>query len=520
MLFALLASVGAFLAAVLLTPMFRKLAIRCKVVDAPDALRKLHRESIALCGGPVILASTFLAALVAILVVPEIALAAQVRFVPLAGLITAAISIVVLGVCDDRFGIRGRQKLAGQVLIASVLVFSGYRIDLIGLFGSEFQLGIFAYPISVCWLLLTINSINLIDGADGLCCSVGWIASAGFAAMAAHQGHYLEATCAATIAGALLGFLVYNFPPAKVFLGDSGSMLIGLMLGALAMRTSLKGPTAVSILGAVSVLALPFFDSSMAIVRRKLTGRSIFSTDRGHLHHNLITKGFEQSRLVVLISIFSGILACGAFMSVVFNNEFMALIALLVVLGCLIANRLFGYAELSLLANRILHFGNTLMPRRAGNSSGNQHQKYRLQGGRSWETIWDSIVEFADKHDLSKVTLDLNVPWMHEGYHACWNREKGPEESKRWKMVMPIFAGTKSLGRIEFCGPVEAGEGVMLLESLAVLIESVQHRVVLINGEYELEMADQAATRTRASEPVLMNVSIDAVSSHSSAYRT
>ncbi|MFN9912725.1 MAG: MraY family glycosyltransferase, partial [Pirellulaceae bacterium] len=199
-----------------------------------------------------------------------------------------------------------------QILVAGWMVWSGYRLEAIDIFGWQLDFSYLMVPISMLWLLLTINSLNLIDGADGLCSSVGWIASTGIAAMATVGGHSLEGSIAAGLAGALLGFLVYNFPPAKVFLGDSGSMLVGLMLGALALRTSLKGATAISLLGPVAIFAIPFFDSGMAILRRKLTGRSIFSTDRGHIHHSLLRWGVSHRGLLLIVNVACAVTAAGA----------------------------------------------------------------------------------------------------------------------------------------------------------------------------------------------------------------
>ncbi len=219
MFYQLVALFGAFLLSLVITPLCRRFALKIGMVDHPDAHRKLHREPIALCGGPTILLCSLIAACFVPLFVEGIRLKFWSDPWPLIGLFVGATSIVALGMIDDRFTLRGRQKLIGQVLIASWMVWSGYRMSVIDVFGLELDLTILVIPISVLWLLMTINSLNLIDGADGLCSSVGWIASTGIAAMATLGGHSLEGSIAAGLAGAILGFLVFNFPPAKVFLG-------------------------------------------------------------------------------------------------------------------------------------------------------------------------------------------------------------------------------------------------------------------------------------------------------------
>ncbi len=480
---------GAFLLSLAMTPICRKLAIRLNLVDHPDAFRKLHREPIALCGGPTILLCSFVAACL----VPFFVEGIRERFVadpwPLVGLVVGAVAIVGLGVLDDFYTLRGRQKLLGQIAIACWMVWTGYRMNVIDFFGFEISTVFLVIPISILWMLLTTNSLNLIDGADGLCSSVGWIASTGIAAMATLQGHTLEGSIAAGLAGAILGFLVYNFPPAKVYLGDGGSMLIGLVLGALALRTSLKGATAISLLGPVAIFAIPFFDSGMAILRRKLTGRSIFSTDRGHIHHSLLRWGVSHRGLLLLINFACAVTASGALIGYMFKSELIALLSTLMVLGCLVASRAFGYTELKLLTNRVYHFCESFVPQRESRTSvdglriqGRQNM-IRLQGNRSWETIWNAFLEFADKHDLAKISLDLNVPWLHEGFHANWNRTRTPDDSHLWRVQLPVFADDRSLGRISIVGHMANIDSVSVLNELVEMLEGLQSAILVLAAE-------------------------------------
>lgn len=485
MIYQLVALFGAFALSVLLTPVFRRLSLAVGLVDHPDAHRKLHREPVALCGGPTLLFSAVIAACT----LPMFDASIRQKFLddpwPIIGMAVGGLAIVILGMVDDRFTLRGRQKLFGQILIALWMVWTGYRISAIDVMGWQIDLAILVVPISLLWFLITINSLNLIDGADGLCSSVGWIASAGLAAMAAVQSHHLEGTLAAGLAGSLLGFLVYNFPPARVFLGDAGSMLVGLILGSIALRTSLKEATTVSLLGPVAIFAIPFFDSGMAILRRKLTGRSIFSTDRGHIHHSMIRRGLSNRGLVIAINAVCAITAAGALVGTVLKNEVIALIATLSVLGCLVASRAFGHAELRLLTHRLYSFCSSLVPRlQSVGIRGHQHT-IRFQGNRSWETIWHALMEFAEKHDLSKIALDLNVPWLHEGFHASWTRSRLPDESHLWRSQLPVFAENRSLGRLSLAGRMDHIESVSLLTELAEMLEGLQPEVLKLASDQQ-----------------------------------
>ncbi len=507
MYYQLIALVGAFVLSVLLTPICRRFAIAFGMVDHPDAHRKLHREPIALCGGPTILISSLIAAALAPLFVEGI----RNRFWndpwPIVGLAVGAIAIVALGMIDDRYALRGRQKLFGQIAIVAWMVWSGYRMTAIDVFGIEINSAILMVPISVLWLLLTINSLNLIDGADGLCSSVGWIASTGIAAMATLGGQPLDGALAAGLAGALLGFLVYNFPPAKVFLGDAGSMLIGLILGALAIRTSLKGATAISLLGPVAIFAIPFFDSGMAILRRKLTGRSIFSTDRGHIHHSLLRWGLSHRGLLLMINLLCAITAGGALIGYMMNNQLVALISTLSVLSCLVASRAFGYSELQLLSNRLYHFCGSFVPSRSSTGH-DQHPKVqgrrhmvRFQGNRSWETVWNAYIEFAEKHDLAKISLDLNVPWLHEGFHASWTRSRIPDDSHQWRIQLPVFAETRSLGRVLLVGRMASIDSIAILGELGEMMEGLHPEIMaLVNEGLVIPIPPSVATGLMESE--------------------
>jgi UDP-GlcNAc:undecaprenyl-phosphate GlcNAc-1-phosphate transferase len=266
-------------------------------------------------------------------------------------------------------------------------------------------------------------------------------------------------------------------------------MLIGLILGALAIRTSLKGATAISLLGPVAIFAIPFFDSGMAILRRKLTGRSIFSTDRGHIHHSLMRWGLSHRGLLLMINLLCAITAGGALIGYMMNNQLVALISTLSVLSCLVASRAFGYSELQLLSNRLYHFCGSFVPSR--NSTGLDQQPkvqgrrhmVRFQGNRSWETIWNAYIEFADKHDLAKISLDLNVPWLHEGFHASWTRSRVPDDSHQWRVQVPVFAEARSLGRVSLVGRMESIDSISILGELGEMMEGLHPEIMNLVNE-------------------------------------
>lgn len=490
-----------FLLALIATPLARKFAISIGLIDHPDTRRKLHREPIALCGGLVILFSMI--ATVGVFLVSNVEFASlfQGHAYEATSLAIGAIAIVVLGVLDDRFGLRGRQKLAGQVVICCSIIAFGFSIDSVSLFGLPLELGLLAIPITLGWLLLSINSVNLIDGADGLCSSVGWISFSALSAIGWYTNNHMESLIAAIMAGSLLAFLIFNLPPAKAALGYAGSMLVGLILGVLAMRSWLTDGTPISIAVPVVLMAIPLFDSGMAILRRKLAGRSVFTVDRGHLHHNLMRFGIRNRRLVGVITLLSLVTAAGAILGVVFQSDMISIGTMIFAIGSLIATRVFGFAEMELLCKRSLNFSKSIVARKGSSDRKIPQQTVRLQGSREWDTVWNVLVEFAEKHELAKISLDLNMPWLHEGFHASWQKDKLPESSERWFLRLPVVSKAKVLGRIEVIGNHKDSDTYAVMDALAEMLKELQPSMKALVDDFAAENTRPKRRRTAAMAP-------------------
>ena len=467
----------AFLAALVLTPAVRNLAVRFGIVDQPDARRKLHTRVVARAGGTAVLGSVLLVCAIGLLTFDFEAIASPDYYRPFLGLFAAMVGIWLLGLADDIFTLRGRQKLLVQVLIAGLLISCGFRIDHIQIFGYEAHLGLMSFPVSLVWLLATTNALNLIDGADGLCSTLGAIICGALGFLAYVNGHFAEAVISFAMCGALLGFLVYNFPPASIFLGDSGSLLIGMVTGALAIRCSLKGPTAVSFLAPLAILFLPLLDSAMAILRRKLTGRSIYTTDRAHLHHTLRGKGLSDRSLLAVVAMLSLITASGALAGQALGRDWIAPITVLVIFSMLVVTKAFGYAELILLARRGRHFAMSMLEPAKKTDKITRHKAIHLQGSRQWQSVWEVVVDFAETEGLCKVNLDLNVPWLEEGFHGTWHRARQLDRLERWNLGVPIRAQGRNAGRIEVTGPGNHSESLASITRLAEFVDSLQPQI-------------------------------------------
>lgn len=485
----------------ILVPLFRQLALRIGLVDNPDGRRKLHRGRVAVSGGiPVYL--TALIGVAAVLIIPSSsgqALAEHPEF--LLGLLGGTAVIVLVGVIDDSRGMRGRQKLLGQIIAAGVLVGSGLVIQKISLFGHLYDLGIMAVPFTMFWLLGAINAFNLIDGVDGLASSIGLIIALGLAGMAAmpDSQNQAYAVIAVALAGSLAGFLVYNFPPARIFLGDSGSMLIGLVLGAMAIRCSLKGPATAALVAPTVIWTIPIFDVAMAILRRKMTGKSVYETDRGHLHHRLIARGVEGPRLLLGVGVLCMIASIGAMIGTSLNNEYLALGSAAVVIMILVLTRSFGHTELGMLARRVRRLAASFVPNDRIREMGAEPIKAHLQGHREWDQLWCLLTDFADRYDIEAIELNVSLPALDEEYHAKWSRSANPnaDETPLFRADLPLVCNGVAAGRVRVAGSPDNSTPVCdwaqeLMRGLRPFEERMLTLIEAIESEPPAELLQQA----------------------------
>ena len=456
----------AMLTSLALTPVVRALARRWSVVDRPDGSRKLHSHAMPLGGGvAVVIGMLFGLSMVMILDSPwRDTLLVNWQFV--LALASAAIVIVLVGLLDDRIGLRGRQKLLGQAIAVSILAFSGLTIRHIQIFQWNIHLEFLAIPFTFFWLLGAINALNLIDGVDGLATTVGIILSSAVAAAAMMNGHELDALVAVAIAGSLLGFLRFNLPPASIYLGDAGSMLIGLVIGTLAIRCTLKGPATVALAAPAAIWAIPIFDASMAILRRKLTGRSLYATDRGHLHHCLIRQGYSHRKTLIWISVLCALTAAGALAGIYQKDERLALASVALVVCTLVVFRIFGHDEFVLLIRRIRHIFMSLFQLRMPPINGQPQPKTeprfrefqtRLQGSSRWEEIWQQLVDQAKEVGVHRLQLNGHFPAMHVDYHATWSQTAQAGLPKQCHIDIPMLFAGMNVGRLKISGPPPEG---------------------------------------------------------------
>lgn len=339
-------------AAVVLTAVVRSLAPRFGIVDRPDGRRKLHGHAIPRLGGAAVYAATVLGLLAVRFGADDVS--PEFTELSTAWMIAAGF-VCFVGSIDDRFNLPSRIKLVLQFISVMPIIFLGYYVDRVVAFGYPIELGWFGIPLTAVWLVGCINALNLIDGMDGLASIVGVATAAMMGLIAANEGHPHVAIMATILASALLGFLVYNLPPASVFLGDSGSMVIGLSVGLLGMQGSLKTSATLGITAPAVVMTLPMFDILAAIVRRKMTGRRFDSPDRLHIHHRLLDRGWTPWQILCLVGAICLATGAAATAATIFRRDVLAWVTAITLVVLLIRLRLFGYEEFTLVKDALIH---------------------------------------------------------------------------------------------------------------------------------------------------------------------
>jgi len=357
----------------LLTPLVKMAAVKLRAFDYPSE-RKVHRRPIPKLGGIGIFVSFYLILL----------LACQFDFfyfppqflkgINYGWLLIASAIVFGMGLIDDFRSLPPSLKLFLQIIAGLIVSFTPYRIEAITFPFGDLRLGIWSIPATILWVVAITNALNLFDGLDGLAAGTVFIASLSIFAISLLNENIGSALISAILAGTTLGFLKYNFYPASVFLGNSGSYSLGFILSILSLHSYSKETTAIVILIPVLLLGLPIMDTVLSTLRRLLkslhivavdgnrdNGKffffdkwSIFQADRDHIHHRLLQLGFTQSRAVIFLYAISLILGGLAFASVYFRNTNQALLLIAIGIASYVGIRKLKYSEMQVLRNGAL----------------------------------------------------------------------------------------------------------------------------------------------------------------------
>jgi UDP-GlcNAc:undecaprenyl-phosphate/decaprenyl-phosphate GlcNAc-1-phosphate transferase len=437
----LLAGLKAFAVSLILTPILRDIFRSYNVVDRPGQ-RRLHAHPIPRIGGVAI------AAAYAIAVFP-------LGELPLWKLLPGAAVIFLTGLLDDFFTLKPIFKLAGQTTAALLVFYNGLSV---GTLGQKLPLWL-DLPVTVLWVLLTTNALNLIDGLDGLCAGIGSIATLAMFGAAWLYGNQPLEYATLPLACALLAFLCYNLSPATVFLGDSGALLIGFLLGCYGMIWTQKTSTLLSLVAPLIALSVPLLDVSVAILRRILRRQPIFSADRAHIHHRLLDRGLTPRGAVLVLYGFGAMTAALTLLLIApqlapFRNGLAVLLIAAVGLGL----RELRYKEFDLLGRWL--FGGELQ-RNLEESLRLDHLGAALAAAPTQEAWWIALAEAGRECGWSR------IQWKKPG--GASEVSIHPLATTDWTFSVPLG----EMGRIEIQGR-EGLRGLDLAAFASVIARSAR----------------------------------------------
>lgn len=422
--------------ALALTPLARWAALRLGVVDRPDGRRKLHKQPVPLLGG----VALYLALVTGLFIAHRFAGGISAQLSELSGAIIAAAGFVCLiGCVDDICDLKPRVKLLLQIVSVTPVVVAGYYVDRVVAFGVPIELGWLGVPITVAWLVGCINALNLLDGMDGLAGTVGLSTSLMMAVLASSSGHPHVAIVAIVLAGALAGFLIYNLPPASIYLGDSGSMIIGLVIGILSIQAALKTSATLSLTAPAVALTIPMLDTALAIVRRRLSGLRFDAADRGHIHHQLLNRGLSNWQALCIIGALCLTTGAAATAATLLSFDALGWIIVLAVIVTLVRTRAFGHHEVALvklsLAAALTRFVQSLLDSARPMARRAKHP--------SFEFDWQALADEAAHWNIGRLELVIEGSAAPSVRRHWSNPADDADQSSGWSYSMRFDHGDR-----------------------------------------------------------------------------
>lgn len=417
----LLVGFAAFVLALVLTPLLRNVCRRNGLVDRPNS-RKRHAEPVPRLGGIPLLLSC-LGSFSLLLAVESQGSSLAWASLPLVLQLLPGVGVIfAVGLADDLIGLNAWQKLAGQIVAAGISYWIGVSAG--GFAGFTFP-DWASLPLTIGWLVICTNAVNLIDGVDGLATGVGLFAAATTLVAALLQDNFALAAATMPLVGALLGFLRYNFNPATIFLGDSGSLLIGFLLGCYGVVWSQKSATILGMTAPLLALSIPLVDTGLAIVRRFLRGKPIFAADRGHIHHRLLDRGLTARKTVLVLY---GLCSVAAMLSLAMSSQGLEGLVIIVFCGAAwIGIQHLGYVELGV-AGRMFVEG--AFRRQLSAQIALQSQQALLSQAETPEQCWTVLRDGAQEFGFCQARMTLAG--------RVYQFEAAADTPGAWKASVPL----------------------------------------------------------------------------------
>ena len=463
-----------------LTRVVRWAARRLGVVDKPDGFRKLQERPIPRLGGVAIYGAFFASLLCGAWLSRRADLWALLASSDFLAIFVGATAVLLVGLRDDVRRLRPRTKFLALTLVAAGMCVAGYRVEAVSNpLGGTIHLGLLSVPLTLFWFLGCMNAMNLIDGMDGLATGIAVFASAVLFVGSILLGNPEAAVLSIAFAGAAAGFLLFNFPPASIFLGDSGSYLLGFILAAIGMRGSQKSHMAVALAIPVIALGVPVMDTALAIMRRWAASLPLSASDRKHIHHKLLDLGLSR-RKAVLVMYAACLVLAGFALLMTAAADFQGAIFLGVLgAGTCVAVRLFGRSELALARKRGVEYFRRRRREAECRTAGHAAVE-RMRHGKEIESIWQCFCQAAEQLELdgASMTIWLAAPadvapctfsWAGSGHGA-----QGGERSALWSASLPLTEGGVEFGTITV---TKATNGSPLEPSVPEMLEMLRAAV-------------------------------------------
>jgi UDP-GlcNAc:undecaprenyl-phosphate GlcNAc-1-phosphate transferase len=394
----------------LFTPLVRSLALRWNLVDLPDNKRKVHRKPIPRIGGIALTAAYFGSCLAALFILPHLHIETHFGFASIMAIAPATSLIFLIGLADDIFNLKPWQKFSVQVLAGALVVSAGVHLGKSSSWLSDYPL--LAKAVTVVWLVACTNAVNLIDGLDGLATGIALLATMTTLIASLLNGHIELTIAAAPLAGALIGFLVFNFNPASIFLGDSGSLVIGFLLGCYSLLWSAKSPTMLGMMAPLMALSVPLLDTTLAIVRRFLRNQPIFRPDRSHIHHRLLARGLTHRTAVLFLYIAGGVAGALSLILIWTRNQGEAEVLLIFVCAVIFGIQELGYVEFEA-ALRVVFRGG--LRREINTELAVRSFEQGLRAAATAEDCWEVVQRASEEFGFHLMRMRLATSMFESG---------------------------------------------------------------------------------------------------------
>lgn len=462
-----------FVGALIATIIVKFFCLKYNIVDNPDGYRKVHKKPIPLCGGFAVFAGFILPIVLLFLFFRThnmFDLFAK-RESQIFTFFIGALITMFMGAADDIWQLRPKYKLLFQLIAATFAYFGGLKINLVTIpfFGGSIELAWLSYPITIFWFLGCINAINLLDGLDGLASGIGLFASLTLFIVSFSFNNYMPMFLSACLVGAILGFLIFNFNPASIFLGDTGSMLIGYLVAGLGILSSYKSETAVALMIPFIALGVPIFDTILAIVRRWSKRLPISAADKKHIHHVLLSMGLSHRKAVLILYGCCIVFSSVAILMAVSQNILGVIFLLTIGIVTFVGVRVFGMLDFSLLKHR-LKYDRKEKKKNSKAAVAVEKAIQLMEDSESPEHVWQCAFEALEALDLDHAALILNLD--ENDHEFKWQNKRPHEEGfDKWSLFMNLHDGERVIGEIEVW---RKGEDIPIRDA-CMLINKLRH---------------------------------------------